>query len=53
MRSIEDILHFRSDISPFLAHLTRDREEITAKEGLHSILEQQSLVVGAEAISAA
>lgn len=53
MRSIEDILHFRSDISPFLAHLTRDREEITAKEALHSILEQQSLVVGSEAISAA
>lgn len=53
MRSIKDILHFRSDISPFLTHLTREREEITPNESLHSILEQESLIVGAEAISAA
>lgn len=52
-RTIDEILHFRSDISPFLAHLTREREEISAKNALHSILEQRSLVVGSESISAA
>lgn len=39
LRSIDDINNFRKDISPFLAHLTRDFNGRTAKENLSSILD--------------
>ena len=37
-REIEDILHFRTDISPFLVHLTRDGNSLTAPQALYSII---------------
>src|SRR5437870_3526905 len=51
MRGIHDILYFRSDISPFLIHLTRATEIGTAEENLTSILEHRFLISLSEAIS--
>jgi len=42
-RNIDDILHFRSDISPFLVHLTREHDELTAQQALKSIIEDRCL----------
>lgn len=50
-RRIEDILHFRSDISPFLVHLTRASEIGTADENLESILDSKLLIGGGTLIS--
>ena len=50
-RSITDILHFRSDISPFLVHLTRDNEDISAKEVLHTIIREKQLKSGKNPVS--
>jgi len=44
VRGIQDILCFRSDISPFLIHLTRGNEIGTAVENLTSILEYHFLI---------
>jgi len=51
MRNITDILFFRGDISPFLVHLTRDHEEMEAKEVLKEILDKRKLVAGRDSIS--
>jgi hypothetical protein len=37
-RNIDDIMNFRTDISPFLVHLTKDYGGHSAKENLKSIL---------------
>ncbi|AER67506.1 hypothetical protein Tlie_1787 [Thermovirga lienii DSM 17291] len=50
MRNITDILFFRGDISPFLVHLTRDHEEMEAKEVLKEILDKRKLVAGRDSI---
>jgi len=42
-RNINDILHFREDLSPFLIHLTRDSNGITAPQALKSIIEDRCL----------
>ena len=42
-RDIEDVLHFREDISPFLIHFTRTREGRPAKENLTSIVKTRTL----------
>jgi hypothetical protein len=41
--SISDILHRRNDLSTFVVHLTRDHEDMTAKESLTSIIEDYEL----------
>src|SRR5687768_9892994 len=52
MRNIEDILFFRSDISPFLVHLTRDNSTLkSARKVLKKILQQQQLVSGITPVS--
>ncbi len=51
MRRIEEILYFRSDISPFLVHLTRNSEIGTADENLDSILGNKFLMPGGDLIS--
>jgi hypothetical protein len=50
-REIEDILRFRSDISPFLIHLTRGTEMQTAAEALEQIIAKRQLVPGDEPVS--
>jgi hypothetical protein len=51
MRSIEDILKFRGDISPFLVHLTRRTEEMTAAEILRKIIGDKRIAPGAALVS--
>lgn len=52
MRNIDDILHFRSDISPFLAHLTRRHGEFAlAENSMRSILNSCSLKQGSTQVS--
>lgn len=51
MRNIDDILHFRSDISPFLVHLTRGYNGNTASENLESIITDRELIAGEPDIS--
>ena len=46
MRDIGDILHFRTDIPPFLVHLTRDYRGVNAKDNLLSIIDKQQLIPG-------
>lgn len=54
MRAIADILKFRNDISPFLAHLTRkatrweglDDYRVPAKDVLRTIIEERALRAG-------
>lgn len=53
MRNIEDILYFRSDISPFLIHLTRKYNGKTEKQNLENILENKSLVASENLVSIA
>lgn len=52
MRNIEDILHFRSDLSPFLTHLTRAHDEFaTGEASMRSILANRSLHQGSTHVS--
>jgi hypothetical protein len=51
MREIADILLFRTDISPFLAHLTRIRDGISAADRLTQILDQRRLLPGPTQVS--
>ena len=51
MRNIQDILYFRGDISPFLVHLTKDSDELSAKEVLEKILDDRELIAGQDRIS--
>lgn len=54
MREIEDILWFRGDISPFLAHLTRDIEiegGLTAFRALEKIIQTRTLKCGPTLVS--
>ncbi len=46
MRNIADILLFRGDLSPFLAHLTRANEGADAKAQLHEIFAHRTLRAG-------
>ena len=51
-RNIEDVLYFRDDISPFLAHLTRDRDgELDARSALEQIIRDGVLKPSVEPIS--
>jgi hypothetical protein len=50
-REIEDILHFRTDISPFLVHLTRDLGALTAPAALYSIIDDGCLKCSLNPIS--
>jgi hypothetical protein len=53
-RDIQDILHFRSDLPPFLVHLTRDGNLVrdfgprhqSAADNLRSILDDRALYPG-------
>lgn len=51
MRDIEEILLFRSDLSPFLVHLTKSHSGASAKENLFQILDGQSLKSGTGEVS--
>jgi hypothetical protein len=52
MRDIHDILHFRSDISPFLVHLTRDDTPTgNAKATLEKIIDERKLIASEHEIS--
>jgi hypothetical protein len=52
MRDIQDILHFREDISPFLVHLTRDKTGgLTASVLLKHIIASKELIPGASLVS--
>lgn len=51
MRNIEDILLFRDDISPFLAHLTKATTQASAKQTLEAILNQKLLIAGSGPVS--
>lgn len=53
MRSIDDILHFRHDISPFLVHLTRATKSCAADQILKTIIAEKQLRPGADAVSVA
>lgn len=46
MRSIQTLLHFRSDVSPFLVHLTRAKDGSSAHENLESIIKNELLLPG-------
>jgi len=52
-REIQDILYFRADISPFLVHLTRDRNGSAgdAKTTLQKIIRERKLISGEGEIS--
>jgi len=49
-RDIKDILLFRSDISPFLVHLTRENQQ-SAKKILEKIITERKLIAGDEPVS--
>ena len=51
MRDIEDILLFRDDISPFLAHLTKATAKVSASQTLEAILHQKLLIAGGGPVS--
>lgn len=51
MRAVDDILLFREDISPFLAHLTRDLAGTSARGRLEAILEDHQLRPGLSSLS--
>jgi hypothetical protein len=53
VRNIDEVLHFRNDLSPFLVHLTRDYDEQSAEENLVSILASKKLKYGHEPMSVA
>lgn len=46
MPRIQEILHRRTDLSTFLVHLTRSRDEMSAKERLEIIYEERELIAG-------
>lgn len=48
VRLIDDILHFRQDISPFLVHLTKNSGDHDAKGNLKSILKDEQLRPGSQ-----
>jgi Putative abortive phage resistance protein AbiGi, antitoxin len=51
-REINDILYFRTDISPFLVHLARDVQNgLTAGEALEQIIQQGKLFAGESPVS--
>lgn len=50
-RDVSDILHFRGDISPFLVHLTRTFESMSARRRLRSIIESRTLKAGSSLVS--
>ena len=50
-RNIEDILLFRTDLSPFLVHLTRSNSGFNAKLNLESIVKNMSLRCGEKLVS--
>jgi len=50
-RDVNDILHFRSDISPFLVHLTRSLEPMDAKKRLRRIIDSRTLIAGDSLVS--
>lgn len=51
MREIGDILRFRQDISPFLAHLTRTFDGTNARTRLEGILQEGQLRAGPSLVS--
>ena len=51
-RDISDVLRFRSDLSPFLVHLTKDTSS-SARKNLISILESKELRYGTKLMSPA
>lgn len=51
MRNIEDILQFRGDISPFLAHLTKRVNQIPASDILSRIIEDRAVRPGSSLVS--
>jgi hypothetical protein len=50
-RDIDDVLKFRQDISPFLIHLCRDNNQVTAESALTDILKQKQLKASSYQIS--
>lgn len=50
-RDIEEVLNFRTDISPFLVHLTKDTDNKKAKEILIQIIKDGKLVAGESLVS--
>lgn len=50
-RSIDDILNFREDISPFLVHLTRATPDLVARDRLEHIIDEHQLRTSGNAIS--
>jgi hypothetical protein len=42
-RDIDDILHFRTDLSPFLVHLTKKTDDLDASDVLRTIIEEKEL----------
>jgi hypothetical protein len=53
MRKIENVLHFRSDIFPFLVHLTRRIGRTSAREKLEKILISKELYASETLVSMA
>ncbi len=51
VRNIQNLLHFRTDISPFLVHLTRQSSDKTARDNLVSILDCEALIASGRPIS--
>lgn len=52
-RDINDVLNFRNDFSPFLTHLTRDKNGVPARDVLEKIINDGFLECSDELISAA
>lgn len=51
MRSVDDILFFRSDLSPFLVHMTKQNGKTSAKDVLYAILSERKINSGESAVS--
>ncbi|MCD9026606.1 hypothetical protein LDO26_00050 [Luteimonas sp. BDR2-5] len=51
MRSIDDILLFRGDISPFLVHLTKRTQQSSASDVLERIIRDRKVKPGASLVS--
>jgi hypothetical protein len=50
-RNIDDILNFRTDLSPFLVHLTKASGQMTARACLENIVNDRELTVSCNMIS--
>ena len=50
-RNIDEVLYFRSDISPFLVHLTKKKEQKIAKEILEKIINEKKLIANNSYVS--